>query len=214
MTEILADILGAILAELLADWVFTQFNLDVGLGPVVMVAVSIAYVVAKWLAHRRGNAYLHTQPAVAEDDLQRWGHRITYVQLKAVDGYLISAFGIGMLLARRYYPWVNGILSIAAWLVALAPAILKLRSVQRADDRRMRYAVKINDRIRRYGYVTERWLNEAFPLNDRELIRRQMQLYVEGTFGQAERLDASDAHNWAIRRGGYGQYAGKTAQGG
>ena len=214
MTEILADILGAILAEFLADWVFTQFSLDVGLGPVVMVAVFFAYVAAKWFAHRRANAYLHTQPAAAEDDLQRWTQRMTYVQLTAVDGYLISAFGIGMLLARQYYPWVNGVLSIAAWLVALAPAILKLRSVQRADAHRMRYAVKINDRIRRYGYVTERWLNEAFPLNDRELIRRQMQLYVEGTFGQAERLDASDAHNWAIRRGGYGHDAGRTAQGG
>ncbi len=214
MTEILADILGAILAELLADWVLTQFNLDVGLGPVVMLAVLIAYVLAKWFAHRRANAYLHTQPAVAEDDLQRWRQRTTYVQLREVDGYLISAFGIGMLLAMQYYPWVSSILSVAAWLVAMVPAIVKLRSVQRADARRIRYAIKINDRIRRYGYVTERWLHEAFPLNDRELIRQQMQLYVEGTFGEAERLDASDAHNWAIRRGGYGHDAGRTAQGG
>lgn len=214
MTEILADILGAILAELLADWVLTQFNLDVGLGPVVMLAVLIAYVLAKWFAHRRANAYLHTQPVVAEDDLQRWRQRTTYVQLREVDGYLISAFGIGMLLAMQYYPWVSSILSVAAWLVAMVPAIVKLRSVQRADARRIRYAIKINDRIRRYGYVTERWLHEAFPLNDRELIRQQMQLYVEGTFGEAERLDASDAHNWAIRRGGYGHDAGRTAQGG
>jgi hypothetical protein len=214
MTEILADILGAILAEFLADWVLTQFNLDVGLGPVVMVAVLIAYVLAKWFAQRRANAYLHTQPAVAEDDLQRWKRRMTYVELRAVDGYLISALGIGMLLAGQYYPWVNGIRSIAAWLVALIPAMVKLRAVQRADARRMRFAIKISDRIRRYGYVTERWLNEAFPLNDREVIRQEMQLYVEGTFGQAERLDASDARNWAIRRGGYGRDVGTTAQGG